>query len=75
MSESDPDWNSDEDIDCNMESKVIEEVVVEKIVEKMKDKPIKKPDNLKPHEKRFLEDYFRSKRHQEENENQEPPVA
>jgi hypothetical protein len=27
-SSSDPDWNSDDDIDCNLESKVIEDAVI-----------------------------------------------
>lgn len=62
ISSSDPDWNSDDDVDGNMESKAIDEAVVEKIVEKMKDRPGKRPDKLKPHEKRFLEDHYRGKR-------------
>ena len=66
ISSSDPDWNSDEDVDDDMESKAIEESVVQKTVEKMKDRPINRPDRLKPHEKKFLEDYFKEKRHKEQ---------
>lgn len=66
QSSSDPDWNSDEDFDGNIKSKEIEETVIEKIVEKLSEQPIKKQQILKRHEKEFLEDYFRSKRLQEQ---------
>lgn len=49
MSSSDPDWNSDDDVDGDMESKAIDEAIIEKTVEKMKDKPYSRPDRLKPH--------------------------
>ena len=31
ISSSDPDWNSDDDVDCDMESKPIEQAVVNKV--------------------------------------------
>ena len=66
QSSSDPDWNSDEDIDGNMKSKEIDSAVIEKVEEKFADHPIKKQPLLKRHEKEFLEDYFRAKRIQEQ---------
>lgn len=71
QSSSDPDWNSDDEIDSDMESKKIDEAVVEKIVEKLGDRHIKKAQNLKPHERRFLEDYYREKRLHEQDTNAE----
>lgn len=67
-SEEEPDWNSDEDIDPNMESKHIEAAIVEKVVERMGDNYVRKQNELKRHEKEFLEDYFRKKHQQEEEE-------
>jgi hypothetical protein len=49
-----------------MESRKIDQTVVEKVVEKLGERHIKKTENLKPHEKRFLEDYYREKRNQEQ---------
>lgn len=34
----------------------------------MKDKPVNRPDKLKPHEKKFLEDYYREKRQKEQQD-------
>jgi hypothetical protein len=65
-SSSDPDWNSDDDIDGNMKSKEIDLAIIEKIEEKLSDHPIKKQPLLKRHEKEFLEDYFRAKRLREQ---------
>ena len=31
ISSSDPDWNSDDDVDCDMESKCIEASIVDKV--------------------------------------------
>lgn len=45
-----------------MESKKIDNKIVEKIVEKLSDRHVKKTENLKPHERRFLEDHYRQKR-------------
>ena len=42
QSSSDPDWNSDDEIGSDMESKKIDEAVVEKIVEKLGDRHVKK---------------------------------
>lgn len=75
MSSSEPDWNSNEEIDSDMESKVIEENVIEKFVEKTKDRPIRKAGTLKPHEKRFLEDYFKEKRLKEQEELENNPQS
>lgn len=59
LSSSDPDWNSDQDFDGEMESRKIDQAIVDKVVEKLGDRHVKKTENLKPHEKRFLEDYYR----------------
>ena len=75
VSSSEPEWNSDEEIDCDMQSKVIDEKIVEKIVERMKDRPTKKGDTLKPHERRFLEDQLRIKRLQEQQEENNVSLA
>lgn len=53
-SSSDPDWNSDDDIDGNMESRRIDVAVIEKVVEKIPEHQIKKHQILKRHEKEFL---------------------
>lgn len=62
LSSSDPDWNSDDDVDCDMESKCIEASVVDKVIGEIKGKPINRPDKLKPHEIKFLEDYYLAKK-------------
>ena len=62
ISSSDPDWNSNDDVNSDMESKCIDETVVNKVTENIKGKPINRPDKLKPHEKKFLEDYYLAKK-------------
>lgn len=50
ISQSDPDWNSDDDnFDGNLESKKIDSAIIAKVVES--DKIVKKQEVLKKHEK------------------------
>ena len=69
LSSSDPDWNSDDDVDSDLKSDVIEQSIVDKVSEVISGKPINRPTKLKPHEKKFLEDYYREKRQQNQEDN------
>ncbi len=52
-----------------MKSKEIDSAIIEKVEERLAEHPIKKQALLKRHEKEFLEDYFKAKRLQEQEEN------
>lgn len=63
-----PEWNSDEDVDTNLKSKKIDDLLAEEISTKYVETQPKKPQLLKRHEREFLEDYYRSKRTEEQEE-------
>ena len=56
-----------------MESKSIETTIVQKVVERMGDNYSKRKDELKRHEKEFLEAYFRDKKKEQEEDAHAPP--